>query len=117
MGITRKTNLGSINITDDVIASLAGAAVSECYGVVGLTSKNILKDTYCEILGIENLTKGVTVRNKNGIEIDVYVVLGYGVKISQVLIEAQKRIKYTIEKNLDIDIDSVNVFVQGVNKD
>lgn len=117
MGINKKTSMGNINITDEVIASIAHTAISECYGVVGLTSKNIIKDTYCEILGIENSTKGVTIVNKDGLAVDLYVVLSYGVKISQVLIEAQKKVKYEIEKNLDIDVDSVNIYVQGVNKD
>lgn len=114
MSVKKSTNYGVINVTDEAIANLAGSALSECYGVVGMTSKNLLKDAYYEILKKENLAKGIEVKNKNGLEVDIYVILSYGIKISEVLIEAQKRLKYVIESNLDITVDAVNIYVQGV---
>ena len=114
MSINKNTSYGTIKISDETIATLAGSAISECYGIVGMTSKNIIKDTYLEILKKDNYAKGITVTDKGNLDIDIYIIVSYGVKISQVVLEAQKRIKYVIEKNLEVTVDSVNIYVQGV---
>ena len=115
MPINRKTKFGQINISDNAIASLTGTTVNECYGVVGMISKNYLIDGYSALLKKENYSKGVIIKNtKAGIDIEVYVVISFGVKISEVVIELQKRVKYSLENTLNIDIDSVNVHVEGI---
>jgi len=115
MPINKKTGLGQINITDDAIATLAGTTVNECYGIVGMISKNYIKDGYSALLKKENYSKGVVIKNnKNGLQIDVYVVVSYGVKISEVVNGLQQRVKYALEKSLNVDIDMVNVHVEGI---
>ena len=44
----------------------------------------------------------------------VYIIVGYGVKISEVVYEVQKKVKYVLETTLDVDIEAVNVFVQSI---
>ena len=115
MPINKTTGYGQIRISDNAIASIAGSAVIECYGVVGVTPKNPIKDGFNDLLKKENYSKGVIVRNKNGIlDIDLFIIVCYGVKISEVVNEAQKRVKYNLEKNLNMDINSVNVYVEGI---
>lgn len=115
MSIKKKTSLGQIKITDAAIAVLAGCAVIECYGVVGMTSQQVLKDGFFELLKKENYSKGVIIKNNpQGLEVDLYIIAAYGVKISEVVNEVQKRVKYTLEKALNMDVNAVNVFVQGV---
>lgn len=115
MPINRKTGLGSITVSDNAIANLTGTVVSECYGVVGVTAKNLLKDGFNDLLKKDNISKGIIVRNKKGVlDIDIYIVASYGVRISEVVLEIQKRVKYTIEKTLNVDINEINVYVEGV---
>ena len=115
MTVEKKTNYGSISVSEEAVASLAGGVITESYGVVGMASKQILKDGWAELLKKENYTKGVVVRNgKAGLEIDLYIVVSFGVKISEVVTEAQKKVKYMLEKSLSQEVDQVNVFVQGV---
>ena len=65
----------------------------------------------------ENFSKGVVVnKTDKGLEVNVYIIVSFGVRISQVVLEAQKRVKYVLEKTLQQDINAVNVFVQGVAK-
>ena len=114
MPINRNTGLGTIKVSDNAIANLTGSVVSECYGVVGVTSKNI-KDGINDLLKKENISKGIIVKNKkNNLEIDIYIIVSYGVKISEVASEVQKRVKYTVEKTLNVDVDIINVYVEGV---
>ncbi|NLC96075.1 MAG: Asp23/Gls24 family envelope stress response protein [Erysipelotrichaceae bacterium] len=116
MAVEKVTDLGSINITNEAIASLAGGVVTESYGVVGMASRNILRDGIAELLNMENYAKGVNVNvTSKGLEIDVYIIVSFGVRISQVVSEVQKNIKYVLEKTLQQDIIAVNVFVQGVS--
>ena len=115
MAIETKTNYGNISITSDAIASLAGGIITECYGVVGMASKNQIKDNITEILRKENYSRGVVVRQEdNGIAVDVYTIISYGTKISEVSRNVQEKVKYNLEALLGVAANSVNVFVQGV---
>ena len=51
------TKLGDINVTVGAIASLTGATVSECYGVVGMASKQFFKDGFAILLKQDNFLK------------------------------------------------------------
>lgn len=115
MSIERTTNLGNINISQEAIATLAGGVVSECYGVVGMASQKLVKDGLAELLKKENYSKGVVVRkSEKGLELDLYIIISFGVKISEVIQEVQKKVKYILEKTLELDSIVVNVYVQGV---
>ena len=115
MAVEKKTNYGSISVSSDAVASLAGGVITECYGVVGMASKQVLRDGWAELLKKENYARGVVVKyNGEGLDIDLYIIVGFGVKISEVVLEAQKKVKYMLEKTLSLEVTSVNVFVQGV---
>ncbi|WJH33223.1 Asp23/Gls24 family envelope stress response protein [Paenibacillus aurantius] len=106
---------GKINITDEVIAVLAGSAALDCYGLVGMASRKQLKDGIAEILGRDNLGRGVEVRHApEGIHIDLHIIVSYGTKISEVALNVQNRVKYVLNEVVGLKVDFVNIFVQGV---
>ena len=41
-------------------------------------------------------------------------MISFGVKISEVVSEVQKKVKYELEKSLDLTFSAVNVYVQGI---
>lgn len=115
MTIERFTKLGNIAISSEAVAMLAGGAVMECYGVVGMASQKLLKDGFAELLKRDNYSKGVVVsKNEEGYEIDLYVILTYGIRISEVVTSIQEKVKYTLEKTLEQSFTKVNVYVQGI---
>lgn len=115
MTVEKKTNYGSILVSEDAVASLAGGVITESYGVVGMASRQVLRDGWAELLKKENYAKGVVVKKtEKGLEVDLYIIVSFGVKISEAVREAQKKVKYTLENTLSVHIASVNVFVQGV---
>lgn len=115
MPINKSTEFGSITISLDAIASLAGGAITECYGVIGMASQKTIRDGWAELLNKENYKKGVVVRQQeNGLVLDLYIIAMQGIKLSEVIYEAQKRVKYQIEKTLEAKVASVNIIVQGV---
>ncbi|GAA0331494.1 Asp23/Gls24 family envelope stress response protein [Bacillus carboniphilus] len=115
MSIELKTKYGQIDISNEVIATIAGGAAVECFGIVGMASKKQLKDGIAEILKKENFTKGVVVRQEGDqVHIDMYTIVSYGTKISEVAHNVQNTVKYTLNKTVGLSVDSVNIFVQGV---
>ena len=105
---------GKITISKEVLATIAGMAATDCFGVVGMSAKNI-KDGIGTLLGRDSLSKGVEVIEKNEhISINVYIIVGYGTKISEVSKSVQAKVKYNLETMLGITANSVNVCVQGV---
>ena len=107
--IEKNNNMGTVNISLDVVATIAGGAAIECYGVVGMAS------SYYDLLRKENYSKGIVARDgETGLILDLYVLLGYGIKMTEVLHEVQKKVKYVVESTLDVNVEAVNVYVQGV---
>lgn len=114
MGKEINNNLGKIDISEEVIATIAGAAAVECYGLVGMASRK-LTDGFADLLGRENLARGVVVTiNDNQVVIDLFIVVGYGVKISEVAANVMERVRYTTENLTGLTVAQVNVNVQGV---
>ena len=59
MSLEINNEFGHVSISDDVIASVAGGAAVSCYGIIGMASKNQVKDGITEILRKENYAKGI----------------------------------------------------------
>ncbi len=115
MSVTKNTKLGEIRVSKEAITNLTGGVVSECYGVVGMASQKMLKDGLAELLKKENYARGVVVKeDQDGLQLDLYIIVSYGVKISEVVVEIQKKVKYVLEKTIEVQVNSVNVYVQGV---
>lgn len=115
MPIELTTEYGKVYVTNEVIATLAGSAALECYGLVGMATRKQLKDGIAELLGRDNLSRGVEVRRENDrLEIDLYIIVSYGTKISVVANNVQTKVKYILNDVLGLHVDDVNIFVQGV---
>ena len=115
MPVKMDSEYGEIEITNDVIAKVVGMATTQNYGVVGMASKNQIRDGISEILKIENYTKGVVVRSEADLVIvDVYIMVNYGTKISEICRNVQRSVKYDLGRQLAITANVVNVFVQGI---
>jgi uncharacterized alkaline shock family protein YloU len=108
------TELGVISIDENVIATIAGISAMECYGIVGMASKNAT-DGLFELLKSDYLTKGIKVYTKdNKLIIDLHVILEYGVKISVVAENIIDKVKFSVEKYTGIQVEHINVNVQGI---
>ncbi|HCU9043480.1 TPA: Asp23/Gls24 family envelope stress response protein [Staphylococcus aureus] len=115
MTLEISNDYGKIDISNEVIASVVGGKVVECYGIVGMASRQQVRDGIAEILGHENYAKGIKVTENNGVvNIDMYIIVSYGVKISEVANNVQSTVKYTLEKSLNVSVNSINIYVQGV---
>ena len=115
MSIELKTTYGQIDISNEVIATIAGGAAVDCYGIVGMASKNQIKDGLTDILRKENFTRGVIVhQEEDQVHIDMYIIVSYGTKISEIAHNVQSKVKYTLDKTVGLVVGTVNIYVQGV---
>jgi uncharacterized alkaline shock family protein YloU len=108
-------SLGVVNIAPNAIAMVAGIAAMQCFGVVGMASRNI-QDGISELLtGKDNLTKGIEiVIEEEMVAVDLYIIVEYGVRFKEVARNVIENVKYAIETQLGLQISQVNVIVQGV---
>ena len=104
-----------IEISTDVIAVIAGVAVSEVQGVSGMSGG--FAGGISEVLsGKKNLAKGIKVEKENGkAKIDVNIIVEYGSRIPDVAFDIQNRVKTAVEGMTGLKVVAVNVHVQGVN--
>lgn len=108
------SDLGNIIIDNNVFATIAGISAMESYGIVGMASKNAT-DGIFELLRFDNLSKGVKVSAENGeINIELHVILEYGVRISTVGQNIIDRVKFNIENLTGLAIENIEVLVEGV---
>lgn len=104
-----------VDITNEVIATVVGGAATDIYGIVGMASKNQIRDNLNDILKKENYSRGVVVKQEeNGVAVDVFIIVSYGTKISEVCRNVQEKVKYNLETMLGVSANAVNVYVQGV---
>ncbi len=105
---------GKIYIENDVIAKIAGKAAVECYGIVGFASKSI-KNGIVELLRSENMAKGISVNvDEEKLEMEFFVIIEYGTKISEVAHNIMDRVKYSVEKNTGLKVSKIDIRVQGI---
>ena len=103
-----------IKIASDVIAVIAGVAVSEVPGVFGMAGG--FAGGITEVLkGKKNLAKGIKVdTSDNKAKIDVNIIVEYGVRIPDVAFEIQGRVKKAVETMTGLRVSGVNIHVQGI---
>ena len=107
------TPLGSIHISPRAISSIAYHAALQSYGVVGLTSKNLV-DGITQAL-VKDPTHGIEVEyDGQHINIDLYIVVEYGTRIKSVANSVRNTVRYNVEKSLGMPVNRVNVHVHGL---
>ncbi|MBO8142230.1 MAG: Asp23/Gls24 family envelope stress response protein [Firmicutes bacterium] len=117
MAQQQDTGLGKVQIADEVIASIAGAAATECYGLAGMHARSV-PEGISVLLGREDSARGVQVTiDENRAVIDLFVVVQYGVNIAEVARNVMEQVKYAVENQCGLEVAKVNVHVQGVRLD
>ena len=105
--------IGNIYISERAISTIASQVAIESYGVVGLAAKNIFEGA--AQLVINNPQLGVDIRYRHGtVEIDLYLILEYGMRITSVASSISSAVRYQVEKTLGLPVSQVNIHVRGL---
>nr|WP_202409898.1 Asp23/Gls24 family envelope stress response protein [Halobacillus litoralis] len=113
LNVTDGSTLGNIEIAPEVIEVIAGIAVSEVAGVASMRGN--FASGVAERLGKKNHGKGVKVElTENGILIDAYVVMDYGISIPDTAQKIQDNTRQALKNMTALDINEINVHIVGV---
>lgn len=108
------THMGNITIDNEVIARYAGSVAMECFGIVGMAGINV-KDGLVKLLKKDSMTRGINVTiKKNKLTLNFHVIVAYGVSILAVSDNLISNVKYKVEEFTGIEIEKINIFVEGV---
>ncbi len=109
----KNTNVGIVQIADDVVAIIAGLAATEVKGVASMAG-NITKEIIGK-LGIKNLSKGVKVEvGTDCVAVDLAINIEYGYNVPTVSGQVQEKVKTSIENMTGLAVSEVNVTIAGV---
>lgn len=106
---------GKVEISRGAIASIVHGAVMETYGVVGMAPRT-LRSTIARRLGQADPERGIAIEvHDEHVEITLYVILEYGVRISEVAHNLMAAVKFRVEQALGMEVAAVNVHVAGLH--
>ena len=111
---TQEMENGSIQISEDVVASVTGMAVLEVEGVCGLSST--IGTDIAEMLGMKTLSKGVRLSSteSGALRIDCDVVAKFGQNIFELAKNVQENVKSSVESVTGLTVGEANVTVCGI---
>ncbi len=109
------TELGTIGISNTIIATIAGTAAAGCFGVRGLTAKSTL-DGIVHLLKRDTVSQGVTVSasEDGGIILELHIAIDSGVNISAICSSIIHQIRYQVERATGLKVADVKIFVEAV---
>ncbi|EIJ78816.1 hypothetical protein PB1_14699 [Bacillus methanolicus PB1] len=107
------TGLGKVEIAPEVIEVIAGIAASEVEGVSQMRGN--FATGVVERLGRKNHGKGVKVElTEDGIKVDVYCIMKFGVSIPAVAQKIQDNIRQALLNMTALEAQEVNIHVVGI---
>jgi uncharacterized alkaline shock family protein YloU len=107
---------GSVTLSNEALAQVVGHTVIECYGIVGMASKSLVRGV-ARMLGRDSLTQGIEIsRQDDALTIDLFVILEYGLNLAEVAAAVRSRVAYEVEKLTRLRVDDVQIHIQGVKR-
>ncbi len=114
--ITHKGQVGGHRLYAVVLVVVGVLKVSRevCFGIVGMAGVSV-KDGLVRLLKMDSITRGINVSlNNNKLTLDFHVIVSYGVSILAVSDNLISNVKYKVEEFTGIEIEKINIFVEGV---
>ncbi len=107
---------GSLRVSNNVIADLAGYAALECYGVVGMAYTDE-EQGVARLLPIQRLSKGIEVALEDGIiVVDLHVILEQGVNMASVAENLVSTVKFILNQIAELSEAEIRVHVEGMRR-
>ena len=109
--MTRQEDMGTIQISEDVVASIAINAATEVDGVGGFMNANM-----SDIMGGKKLTaRGVRVEMcGEDLAVNLYIIVRYGNNIGEVAKKVQQVVYTALEGMTGFKVSAVNVHIGGI---
>ncbi len=113
--LIQSRDLGRIQVSPRVVATIAAHAAADCYGIVGMAAQG-LREGLAQRLHRDSVHRGVDVElREDGVAISLYVIVEFGIRVSEVSQNLTNAVRYSIERTLGLPVVEVNIHVQGVH--
>lgn len=114
--ISYETKLGSIELSNNYFEKLIGDATSSCFGVAGMAPRGSQKFRNIFSKG-HYAEKGIRVLgNANNIDVELHIIVAYGMNISAVAKSITEKVKYVVFENTGITVGKVTVLIDGIKE-
>lgn len=110
------TEAGKVSISNDVIGTIAGIALSEVPGIAGMKG-SFFKDIKRAATGKKDFSAGVDVTPTAGekeYSLDLHIIIDYNVKVNEVAAKAQVAVKEKVEAITGKKVAAVNIHVVDI---
>ena len=112
--LTQDREFGTVNISEEVISTIAALAIDEVEGVCGLSSSAGAE--LAEMLGRKSLSRGIRLTvEEQSVRVECYVIVLYGYAIPEVSRNIQDSVTSSIESMTGLHVEEVNVSVTGIS--
>lgn len=110
--MTHQEDMGTIQISEDVVASIATSAALEIDGVTGLLNANMP-----DFMGGKKMTaRGVRVEmDEGGMAVNLFIMIRYGMAVTEVAEKVQKAVYAALEGMTGFQVSTVNIHVGGIS--
>jgi uncharacterized alkaline shock family protein YloU len=110
--LARTTALGRVSISSEAVAQIVGRLTAESYGIVGMAGRR-----FPRLPGRDRLTDGIEVKSREGgLEIDLHVVVEYGLRLAEVAATLRDRVVYEVELRTGLTVAAVEVLIDDARR-
>ena len=112
--IQNDNRMGTVQISDDVIAVIACLAATEVKGVAAIAGN--LTNELLSKAGKKNLSRGAKVAISNGkVKISLAIMMEYGYNIPGTCTKVQDRVKSAVENMTGLHVNDVDIRIVSVD--
>ena len=103
---------GTISISRSVFTNLTGDAATNCFGVKGMTVRNV-SDGLVHLLKSEFMGRGVhvSINADSTISIELHIAVDQGVNIPVVCASIMDEVRYKVTQGTGVDVKRIDIFV------
>lgn len=110
-----QTALGDVFVSQEVLETVVGMAVNDCFGVAAMAAKDTV-DSIVALLRKSRLDKGVRVipAGDESLSIELHIVVVYGLNIAAVAESISEKVKFAVEEATGLGVRDVIVCVDDM---
>ena len=111
--LAQESELGRIAVSSEAVAQIVGHVAAESYGIVGMAGRR-----FPRLPGRDKLTDGIEVKSHDGggVEIDLHVVVEYGLNLAEVASTVRTRVAYEVERYTGLQVSLIEVRIEDVRR-
>jgi uncharacterized alkaline shock family protein YloU len=110
--LAKTSQFGRISVSSEAVAQIVGHVAGESYGIVGMAGRRRPR-----LPGRDKLTDGIVVKpREGGLEVDLHVVVEYGLNLAEVAATIRTRVAYEVERQTGLTVAAVEVRIDDVRR-